>query len=222
MNTPQPISELIPRLPAEAACPGDLNAEAGADCVDEDFPVWRSSAAEPAVRYWTIKLGDNGRFRRCHVAWPEPRDAMLTLGVALRGDAQIVPEMPWARILDVFDDSGERVDRVAWLPGAPGTWSLERGAATVLGADELLVAQELSRPLWLCSTPAAWLDPAARDHYWPAACLLQWGMPDLWLSGVREIVADSPELAAVLEHYLVRAPRPRFRVRPATLQKVAA
>ena len=182
-----------------------------------------NSQPAPEAWFWTIHPRDDGTFRRARVAWTSPAEAVLTLGAVLRGEPQPYPASPWARVFDVDDAAGELVDFAAWLPGQAGTWWTYRNTP-ILGEAAVEIAWGVELPLLLLETPEAWLDHVRTPGaYGLAACVLDWFAPlDLHLAGCREIVAATPQLERILEHRLVRAPLPRFRVRPIASLKAAA
>ena len=122
---------------------------------------------------------------------------------------------------------GGHVDLVAWQPANPARWWLRRGAATVLGEQDIDRASCRSLPLHLFPTPMGWL--LADDTICKCVVLAADGWREVALGVGRVTVADSehgrcvtrsmrqaqrwrgPEVfvrAEYLEHKCSKIPRP--------------
>jgi hypothetical protein len=87
-----------------------------------------------------------------HEPWPnvglariEVAGRLYRLGGAI--NAFIIPEI----------DGDQIVDLIAWKPDCPQRWYQRRGAASVLGLDNLRAARFLGEPLEVYANPERWL-----------------------------------------------------------------
>lgn len=114
--------------------------------------------------------------------------------------------------VDVVDNFGEPLDRVAWFHDRPDRWWSRRRSAVVLGEAEVERAIFLDMPLRLFPTPHDWLFNHGPGGYWPACCVLDWFAPSdvcIALAGVR--IETTPAIARRLRD-LRTGPRLDIRI----------
>lgn len=134
-----------------------------------------------------------------------PLGYVVTYGDGTFEPSEPVPGAIYAKMLPVRDRDGAAYDLVAWEHRDPWRWWLRHGRAVVLGEDDLEAAWWEEVPLYLCGTPAEWLE---ERHLWPNkrwACVLDWAEdPRITLGLAHEIRCTSAALATKLRQEIAR------------------
>ncbi len=141
------------------------------------------------------------------VAWivPQPDGRYVTSGSGKDGAID-------ADVVEIEDRHGEIFDIAAWAHDDPGRWWLRTGHGSIIGADAIERSGEHGTPVYLVTTPRAWIDCRTRGLM-QTACVLQWNVR-LWplLSEAWEVRCSTRALANQLARTL-REQGPGFAIR---------
>ena len=99
-----------------------------------------------------------------------------------------------ADLVEIEDRHGGIFDIAAWGHDDPGRWWLRAGLGSILGADAIERSGEYETPVYLVTTPRAWVECRSRGLL-QTACILQWNLR-LWplLAEANEFRCSTPEL----------------------------